>query len=363
MSITKPTLIGTSSFDAAQQHIFTFSIQSSTSQIVANKLTIRTQEGNAIVYDERQETFKYEHILAANKLTNGTYYNATITVFNAEGEESSASVPIQFWCYTTPIIEFSNLPANNLITNSTFDFAFTYKQKEGEALNSYVVNLYNAFHSLISTSEESYVVNGVPPYTGNYLFAGFEDNTTYYIEIIASTINGAVVTTGQVQITVKYSRPDLFTLIELKNNCDEGYITLKSNIILIEGESNPSPPEYIDGKEVDLTNPDSWVEWHEGYSITGDFLTRLWFRNPNANSQILKFSNAQGQTITLNYMQGYENVNSQDIESYVEIYVKSVDGLEYYIYSNFIPTLADTEYYNVWLTRENNLYKLQLAKV
>lgn len=363
MALTRPTLIAVPSFDATQPYTFIFAVQSGSAQIVANQLTIRRQSDNEIVYDEKQETFKYEHIVNANELTNGVYYNAVVSVFDTEDNQSPTSIPIQFWCYSTPSIVFTNIPVTNIITNASFNFTFTYTQSEGELLNSYVVNLYNAFQTQIATSGIVYVQTGAPPYEGNYLFAGFEDNTVYYVEIVGTTVNGAVVSTGQIQFTVKYSRPDLFTLVELTNNCEEGYITLKSNIVIIEGTSNPDPPVYIDDKEVDLTENGSWVEWNDGYSVSGDFLTRLWFRSPNSYTQIMQFSNAQGQTIKMNYMLGYENVNSSDLQSYVEVYVQSIDGMEYYIYSNYIDTLPDTSYCNVWLTRVNGIYQLQLAVV
>lgn len=363
MALTRPTLITVPSFDATQPYTFTFVVQSGSAQIVANQLTIRRQSDNQIVYNEKQETFKYEHVVNADELVNGTYYNAVVSVFDADDNQSPTSIPIQFWCYSTPSITFTNIPANNIITNASFNFTFSYAQNEGEALNSYVVNLYNAFQTQIATSGVVYAQNGTPPYNGNYLFAGFEDNTVYYIEIVGTTVNGAIVSTGQIQFTVKYLRPDLFTLIELTNNCEEGYITLKSNIILIDGESNPSPPTYIDDKEVDLTEDGTWVEWNDGYSISGDFLARLWFRKPNPYAQIMQFSNMDGQIITLRYMQGYENVNAPDIQSYVELYVQSVNGYDYYIYSNYIDTLPDTSYYNVWLTRVNDIYQLQFAAI
>lgn len=363
MALTRPILIAVPSFDATQSFTFTFTVQSGSSQIVANQLTIRRQSDNTVVYDEKQETFKYEHVVNADELTNGTYYNAVVSVFDADDNQSPISIPIQFWCYTTPVISFTNFPTNNLVTNASYDFSFTYTQNEGEAINSYVINLYNAFQSLISTSGPIYVQNGTPPYSSNYLFAGFENNTAYSIEIVATTINNAIVSTSQQSFTVKYERPDLFTLVELKNNCDEGYITLRSNIVIIEGTSNPDPPTYINDQEVDLTEDGSWVEWNDGYSISGDFLTRLWLRNPSPYTQILQFSNTQGQTITINYMLGYENVNSTDLQSYVEAYVQSIEGMSYYIFSNYIDTLDDTSYYNVWLTRENNIYKLQLSAV
>lgn len=363
MALTRPTLIAVPSFDATQPYTFTFTAQSGSAQIVANQLTIRRQSDNQIVYDEKQETFKYEHVVNADELVNGTYYNAVVSVFDADDNQSPTSIPIQFWCYSTPSITFTNIPANNIITNASFNFTFTYAQNEGEALNSYVVNLYNAFQTQIATSGVIYTQTGTPPYDGSYLFAGFEDNTAYYIEIVGTTVNGAIVSTGQIQFTVKYSQPDLFTLVELTNNCEEGYITLKSNIVLIEGESNPDPPTYIDDKEVDLTEEGSWVEWNDGYSISGDFLARLWFRKPNPYTQIMQFSNTDGQTITMNYMLGYENIDAPELQSYIEVHVQSIDSMSYYIYSNYIDTLPDTSYYNVWLTRVNDIYQLQLVAV
>lgn len=363
MALTRPILLNVPSFDATQSYTFKFSIPNSSTQIVANKLVIRNQSDNSIVYSQKQETFRYEHIVSQNSLQNGVYYNAVLTVFDAADNESPASVPIQFWCYTLPTVEFTNLPFNNIIRNPSYNFNFQYRQNEGEALNQYRINLYNASRSLVSSSGEIYVQDGTPPYSGTYLFAGFEDNSLYYIEGIAQTINGSIVTTGQHEITVKYTRPDLFTLVELKNNCEGGYVTVKSNIITIEATSNPDPPTFIDNKEVDLTHEGDYVDWSQGYQISGGFVGRLWFRKPNPWSTIWSFSNLEGQSITVKYMQGYENVNSPNLQSYMELKVQSLNGFEYYIYSNYIDILTDNEYYCLWLTRKNNIYQLQLAKV
>lgn len=361
MALTKPILLPVPAFDATHPYTFAFAVQSSSAQITANRLTIRRQTDNQIVYEEQQETFKYEHIVSADELTNGTYYNAELIVYDAEGNDSPTSVPIQFYCYSTPIVTFTNLPVNNIIQNASFSFAFSYTQTEGEKINSYVMNLYNSTGIQLSTSGINYVTDGTPPYTGSYTFAGLENGGTYLIELIATTINNTVVTTGKIQITIEYSRPDLFTLVEIDNNCEEGYIILTSNIVLIEGSSNPSSPIYIDDKEIDLTGEGSWVKWEDGYSISGDMLTRLWFRNPNKYTQIMQFSNTDGQIIRLNFMLGYENVDSSDEQAYVEMYVQSATE-QYYIYSNFIDVLQDTEYYNVWLTRVGNIYQLLLQQ-
>lgn len=360
MALTRPTLLNQVAFDATQPQTFVFTVTGTSSQVVANQLIIRNQETNDIVYQEKQETFKYEHIVNADELTNGVYYNATLTVFDAEGNESPSSIPIQFWCYNTPVLTFTNLPNNNIINNTSFNFQFSYTQAENEALNSYVVNLFNASQVQISTSGILYADNGTPPYMGNYTFTGFENNSTYYIQVNGLTVEGTSISTVLQQFSVQYTRPDIFTLMQLNNNCDEGYITITSNIVSIEGESNPSPPTYIDDKEVDLTGNESWVQWNDGFSITGNMLTRLWFRKPNNYSTIMQMSNTDGQIITLNFMLGYENNSAQDMGAYIEAYIQSVDGLDYYIFSNFVTPLSDTQYYTLFLIRNNSVYQLQL---
>ena len=360
MALTRPTLLSVPAFDATSEQIFSFVVTNTGSQVVSNQLIIRNQDNNDIVYQEKQETFKYEHIVNADELTNNTYYSATISVFDSDGNESPSSIPIQFWCYSSPSLTFTNLPNNNIIQNASFNFQFTYNQNENEAINSYVVNLFNSSQVQISTSGIQYATNGTPPYNGSYMFTGFENSTVYYIEVIATTIEGTVISTGKQQFTVQYTRPDLFTLVELTNNCNEGYISIASNIVSIEGSSNPDPPTYINNQEVDLTESGSWVQWNQGFNITGNMMARAWFRNPNEYSTIIQFSNTDGQIIKLNFMLGYENVNATDLNAYVEAYVESVDNLPYYIYSNYVTPLTDTQDYVVYLTRSNNIYSLQL---
>ena len=359
MALTRPTLNSTAAFDATKQHTFTFNVIGGT-QVVANQLVIRNNITNEIVYTEKQETYKYEHIVNAGELANGIYYNAVLITFDAQGNESQASIPIQFYCYTAPIIQFTNIPASGIIQNASFNFEFLYTQSENERLNSYVVNLYNSAKVLLSTSGSVYVVNGMPPYTGSYLFSGFENNTIYFIELNGVTINGTIVSTGLLQISVNYIQLDLFSLMELSNNCNGGYITLKSNIALIEGSSNPTPPTFIENKEVDLTDADSWVKYDSGYEVINNFLARAWVRKPAPYSTLIQFSNTSGQTIEVRFMKGYEYADDETMKAYIEVIVSSLLGRSYYIYSNYVPILTDDKYYTIWLTRVNNIYQIQL---
>ena len=360
MALNKPILLSTPSFDATKPKTFLFNVESGGAQIVANQLTVRLQSTNAIVYQQKQDSFKLEHILPANTLKNGEYYSASVKVFDALGQESLDSSYIQFRCYTEPIIKFTNIPNNGIINNSSYNFQFSYTQDEGEALDNYIINLYNSSLDLVSTSGVVYVGSGAPPYFGSYLFSGFEDNTLYYIEIVGATINGAVVESGKVGINFSYVRPEMFALLRLKNNCDDGYISVQSNIVLVEADMYPNPPIYIDGNSIDLSGTNSFIDWNSGYSFSNDFLVRAWFRKPNPYTTITRFSNTSGQTITINYMLGYENVEATEMKAYVQVFVKSIDGMEYYAYSNYTSILSDENYYTLYLKRINNIYQIEL---
>lgn len=375
MALTRPVLQNIPAFDATNEQTFTFTVQGATSQIVANMLTIRNNDTNDIVYQEKQETFRYSHVVNADELTNGVYYNATVVVYDADDNASPESIPIQFWCYSTPTLEFTNIPVDNIIPNASFDFQFTYDQAQNEPLNSYTLNLFNAAQVQISTSGLQYTNSETVPYNGSYTFTGFENGTIYYIQLSGITVEGTIITTDFQQITANYVEPDIYTRIELTNNCEEGYITIASNIVLIEGKPTPDPPTYIDNKEIDLTDPGANVEWNQGFNINGDFLARIWFRNPvyystfpalDSQSIIAQFSNTQGQQFVLKYKVGFENLESQAEQAYMELYVTSVEGMDYYIYSNYVEIVTETtqeNQYLVNLTRVNNIYQLQLETI
>ena len=372
-TLTRPTLNTPPAFDAADGYTFTFAVPGTTAQIVANRLTIRNAQTNNVVYDEKLETYQYTHIVNGNnasqnpsELQNNTYYTATLTVFDAENNESPTSIAVDFWCFTTPTVSITNIPSNQIITNGSFPFTFEYMQPEGERINSYTFNLYNAAQSLVDTSGTLYTsgtTEGSNIFAASHTFSGFTNLQTYYVEVVALTVYNTRVSTGLQKFTVQYTQPDTYTYLQLVNNCNEGYITLTSNIILIEGSSNPSPPTYINNQEVDLTNDGSWVRWDDGFSITGDMLARGWFRNPNEYTTLFQFSNTNGQTIKLNFMIGYENVESTTMQAYMEAYVESLSGMPYYIFSNYVDIQDDTDGYVVYFTRVNNIYGLQLLTI
>lgn len=351
MALTRPILYTTVAFDASQEHTFIFNVVGG-DQVTKNRLTIIRQSDNSIVYQSIQEGFAYNHIVQANSLVNGVYYSAYIETYNYENDISSPSDSIQFYCYSTPIFAFQNFPISGIINNSSFNFEVYYNQEENEILNSYIFNLYNSQGSLVSTSGTLYNTHTTLPILISYIFSGLEDNTNYYIQVNGITIQGTQISTPMQLFYVQYTQPSVYSVIELNNNCEGGYITLKSNLREIDGVSNPENPIYVDDDTaIDLTGVGNYVLWDSGYSINGDFTASLWGHDFNEDSTIITMEN-ENTILTIKYRKNEDNFY------YVELIVKN-ENIIYYIYSNPIFILENDEL-QVFIRRINNLYDINL---
>ena len=72
MALTTPILYSVNAFDATQAQVFNFNVLGG-NQVTANTLTIKNNATLSTVYSATQTTFKFEHTLPANTLTNGNY--------------------------------------------------------------------------------------------------------------------------------------------------------------------------------------------------------------------------------------------------------------------------------------------------
>ena len=285
--LTQPIVNPISAFDATRAHNITFTVIGG-AQVVANRLVISNNETGAIVYNKTAITMKLEHTIPANTLTNGGYYNAVVYTIDNANNESVASTAVPFYCYSQPVLTIDNIPATETIENGTYTFTGTYIQQEGEILNSYQYTLYDSNKNVLSKTPLIYYETDS---SLSYTFVGMSNDTSYYIELSGETVNGTHITSGVIYFTVRYIQPASFAICDLVNNCDDGYIQVSSNIVAIDGKSNPDPPIYIDDKEVDLRDPNSWVEWDSGFRIQDDFTLRAWGRDFNPYEPIITLKN------------------------------------------------------------------------
>lgn len=352
MALTTPILYSIPAFDATKEQVFTFAVVGG-SQVTQNTLTIKDNATLTTVYSQTQTTYRFEHTLPANTLSNGNYYQATLTTKDAQGEESSPSAPIQFYCFSQPSFSITNMPLGNVVTNSSFAFNVTYNQAQGEILNAYVFNLYSASGALISTSGTLYNTDATLPLTISYLFSGFEDRASYSVEVTGVTANGTQITTGRIGFTTSYTTPDTFSFLFLTNNCQGGYITIESNIIGIDGDTGDTEPIYIDGKEIDLRKDGSYVQWTNGYTINGNWTMRLWGREFKSGKEIFRFSNVDGDIIYITY-------ETDDTQCWFEMRAVHVgDSWGYTCESDHISQPSTGEQLFCWLRRVDNLFDLK----
>lgn len=327
--LTQPILNPISAFDATQQYTFTFVVIGG-NQVVANMLTINDNSDGSQVYQATQSTMRLEHVLPANTLENGHYYSVTVqTIDNAE-QLSEASVAVPFYCYSTPSLTISNMPSSGTINNNSYTFQGAYSQSEGEALNSYQFTLYNNNREVISQTSLIYYSSDS---SLQYTFTGMSSNTSYFIELSGQTVNGTQITSGILSFNVNYSSSASFAICDLVNDCENGYIQISSNVVAIQGNSNPEPPIYIDDKEVDLREDGSYVNWDSGFNIQNDFTMRVWGRDFNPYEDIINMSNNQDSDedpnrINMKWMLGDIDKELPEYNSFSNNFVNLQDSIE-----------------------------------
>ena len=226
MAVTTPVLNPVAAFDATKDMLFTFSSVGG-NQVVSNKLIVRNATTLETLYEDVVNSFVLEHVLPADTLLNGSYYQATVVTYDASGAASAESAPIQFYCFSSPTFTFPNLSSGDNITTSTYSFVAQYEQVENELLNQYSFVLYDGEDKQLTTSGVQYVGStSLPPTLVVWTVSGLEDGKDYKIIANGVTAYGTKVTTGFVSFSVKYDSPELPIPIELTNKCDEGYIRI-----------------------------------------------------------------------------------------------------------------------------------------
>ena len=294
--LTQPIINPISAFDATRAHSISFVVIGG-AQVIANRLVIRDNQTGSEVYNKMQSTMKLEHTIPANTLKNGGYYNAVIYTIDSGNNESTASTAVPFYCYSQPVLTIDNIPATETIGNGTYKFTGNYLQQENELLNSYQYTLYDSNKDILSQTSLIYYESDS---SLSYTFVGMSNDTSYYVELSGETVNGTKITSGLRYFTVRYIQPASFAICDLVNNCENGYIQISSNIVAIDGTSNPTPPIYIDDKEVDLRDPKSWVKWSSGFRIQDDFTMRVWGRDFNEYQNIITLTNDINSSTTPN---------------------------------------------------------------
>jgi len=235
MALTTPVAQSLPAFDKSNPQVFSF-VSSGGNQVVKNRLTIRNNSTNVIVSQTTVTTFDFKQTLPANVLTNGVYYNFYFNTFDVDNNMSANSNVIAFYCYSQPTITFTNAPSTNVISNSSYTFNTTYAQTQGELLNYLVYYLYDSQGNEISNSG-NYYSQLTPPISFSHTFNGFEDGSTYKVQVKGISVNNTITLSQLYEFTADFYFPNTYSLISAENK--DGYVQIQSNVIIAEGTVTP----------------------------------------------------------------------------------------------------------------------------
>lgn len=363
MALVRPVLSSLPAYDARNTQIFSFSVAGG-DRVVGNKLIVKRADTGMQVYVNEVSSTSYSNSVPANTFINGTNYLAIIQTRNETGEYSEESLPMSFWCYTTPKIEFTSFPENNTITNSTYNFTALYTQAESERLGSYEVFLYDQQDNIvksISGDNKIYIYDNIaPPTYLNYTLSGLEDRANYKIEIRGLTIYNTVVSSGKISFYVEYDSSQFASAIKLQNNCKEGTVYIESAIKDLSGKSTNGNVTYVtDTNRISADLRNNGAIWDEQLNFNDNYTVYITARDFNNNSIICNLGNR-----TRLYYREFINENGEPkcrVEL-VNLFDVKAD-YSYRIYSNEIDIPLSTDYLNIHMICSTDLMDIHIYNI
>ena len=328
MALTKPIIGDVVAFDATVGTTVTFNATTTSGNTIeGNEIEIMTNPSNddgTVIYTHTVMQRALSHTIPSNTslthLANGSYYKLRIRTIDDIGNYSEWSNYTPFYCYSTPIVQFTNISSGQVINSTSFTFNVSYTQLQNENINYAIINLYNNNNNLIDSSGNLYNT-GNPPLEFNYYVSGLQNHTSYKIKAVVETVNGTIIETPLLSFNVNYETVDNDNkLVATVNSC-EGYINVRSNVInKMDIESNPDPLHYINDTMADLTSTISnlslpntedithlsplvtWARWGR-LDIPTSFILRAWFYPARQPFECIRLSRATYGILGTIYLQ------------------------------------------------------------
>lgn len=343
--MAKPTVRHIGAFDAALDHTiqFDWSGRSSTNC----HIWIYNQISNALVYEKSVASTLSTYTIPSGTLTNGTRYYLQIQLTDTAGTVSETSDNSFFSCYSTPTLSFVGVdnPWNTDQRSNTI--TLSYSQAEGRSLLSYACFLYDVNKSLIFESDTIY------DQSLTYTFRGLNDNTKYYIQAQAESVDGMSCKTELLSLNINTDQQEYY-VFAAENDFLHGWIKYYSNIITIEYRGDA---EIVvkDGKAYANTEK---LYYDNGFDLSGDFTAKLDVVDlVSSDNPFLEMNNGTDY-IYLYYQESPNPTTYAGNVAYRFKLVVTNGQYQYVIYSNAIQALDNTITGNVTIRRKDNLYQI-----
>lgn len=379
--MAKPSVVRFEPQDSTKD--FTINMTYSGTLPYSNRIVIYDATTLAVLYDDTTTNLNYsiEHIVPANTLTNGKKYAVQGQVFDINGNASSLSDKMYFWCLATPSFYFENINDGKIFDTASIFATLVYKQSDWEDIGEYRFYLYDELKQLLLESESFYDAEHLI-----YSYKGLSDDKFYYIRAVGSTVNGIQMDTGYIKIFINYENPEDYKLIYAE--CDESnsMVTYQTNFVVINPSSSKDNDYEYDNGWINLI--DKTLVYDQDFIVNGDFTMSIRGKDMYRNATILKCSNEEiGFTLssyiydddTMRYKLSVPNglcnyiLYSEPISpsafDIVTIHIRRINNV-YQLYC-FVelgeadelhnmwfgmnqPTLSQVDNYDVWINIENN---------
>lgn len=260
--LNTPMIHPINAFDPRYHHSVPFMYTGN--QTVRNRAVVLDNETYQTIYDAEQDRMRLDHVFPADTFTPGKSYQIQIQVFDAYGNASPLSAPVLFYCYTTPEFHFENIPNDTIIHTANPEIDLFYFQKEKEPLQDFQFFLYNYDKSPAASSGHKYDTSDM-----SHTFYGLKNESEYYVRATGTTAHGFSLDTGYIKLSVQYFLMPANVLFEVKNQPEDGSISLESGVIDI-GYEIDNDNYTIKNSELIIGN-DNTLTYNAGFTITDEF--------------------------------------------------------------------------------------------
>ena len=324
---------------------------------------------NEIIYDSRNDdrigvSQLKKRIIppGIENLVNNAQYYIQLTVEN--NDEFATSQKKLFRCITTPILstycnDGSNKPLSDsyVLETATFELYVEYTQavingKIYEDLNSYQFILYDDNYQVVYTSDVYYnIIDSNNEHV--YIRINGLEQKRYFLKVIGKTVNGYIIENPLITVDVEYKANPQKTALHVENCYEEGTVKIGTNIHALLYRLKYEPAKFVDDV---IQLRDNWLEYYDGFTIDGDYVAYVRFKNPNYNRNLVRIS-GNGHNV---YMNCYKHDTYMSIVELEELYGDDLPN-ENPIKSSFLyfDLIVDT---NTHITLTSDIFDVEKMK-
>lgn len=281
--MAKPNIVRLKPVDASKD--FKISMSYAGTLPYSNRIIIYDATTLAVLYDNTTENLNYsiEQIVPANTLTNGKKYAVQGQVFDINGNASTLSDKMYFWCLATPSFYFKDINDGETFDTASIYANLVYEQSDWEDIGEYRFYLYDEVKQSLIESETFYGTDHL-----TYAYRGLSDDKFYYIRAVGTTVNGIELDTGYIKIFVNYENPKDYKLIYAECNEQNSIVTYQTNFVVINPSDTTTEYEYDNGW---INLVDKTLVYDKDFIVTGDFTMSIRLKDAYKNTTVLKCSN------------------------------------------------------------------------